>query len=93
MFPLGVTFGLAVVHAGLAWWWTPLFSGLIFGGSLVFLLIVMAGVAAPLAAIALPSPLVQGRHIFYALSFPSTVSRAGFAAPTGCSRCSTRPTR
>lgn len=70
MFLLGVTFGLAVVHAGLAWWWTPLFSGLIFGGSLEFLLIAMAAAAAPLAAIALTSLLVQGRHIFYALSFP-----------------------
>jgi 4-azaleucine resistance transporter AzlC len=70
MFLLGITFGLAVVHDGLAWWWTPLFSGLIFGGSLEFLLIVMATVAAPLAAIALTSLLVQGRHIFYALSFP-----------------------
>jgi 4-azaleucine resistance transporter AzlC len=70
MFLLGVTFGLVVVHAGLAWWWTPLFSGLIFGGSLEFLLIVMVTAAAPLAAIALTSLLVQGRHIFYALSFP-----------------------
>jgi 4-azaleucine resistance transporter AzlC len=70
MFLLGVTFGLIVVHAGLAWWWTPLFSGLIFGGSLEFLLVVMVTAAAPLAAIALTSLLVQGRHLFYALSFP-----------------------
>jgi 4-azaleucine resistance transporter AzlC len=70
MFLLGVTFGLVVVHAGLAWWWTPLFSGLIFGGSLEFLLVVMVTAAAPLAAIALTSLLVQGRHVFYALSFP-----------------------
>jgi 4-azaleucine resistance transporter AzlC len=70
MFLLGVTFGLVVVHAGLAWWWTPLFSGLIFGGSLEFLLVVMVTAAAPLAAIALTSLLVQGRHLFYALSFP-----------------------
>jgi 4-azaleucine resistance transporter AzlC len=70
MFLLGVTFGLVVVHAGLPWWWTPLFSGLIFGGSLEFLLVVMVTAAAPLAAIALTSLLVQGRHIFYALSFP-----------------------
>jgi 4-azaleucine resistance transporter AzlC len=70
MFLLGVVFGLTVVQAGLAWWWTPLFSGLIFGGSLEFLLIVMVTAAAPLAAIALTSLLVQGRHIFYALSFP-----------------------
>jgi 4-azaleucine resistance transporter AzlC len=70
MILLGVTFGLVVVHAGLAWWWTPLFSGLIFGGSLEFLLVVMVTAAAPLAAIAVTSLLVQGRHIFYSLSFP-----------------------
>jgi 4-azaleucine resistance transporter AzlC len=70
MILLGVTFGLVVVHAGLAWWWTPLFSGLIFGGSLEFLLVVMVTAAAPLAAIAVTSLLVQGRHVFYSLSFP-----------------------
>ena len=70
MFLLGITFGLVVVHAGLTWWWTPLFSGLIFGGSLEFLLVAMVVAAAPLAAVALTSLLVQGRHIFYALSFP-----------------------
>ena len=70
MFLLGITFGLVVVHAGLTWWWTPLFSGLIFGGSLEFLLVAMVVAAAPLVAIALTSLLVQGRHIFYALSFP-----------------------
>ena len=47
-----------------------LFSGLIFGGSLEFLLVAMVVAAAPLVAIALTSLLVQGRHIFYALSFP-----------------------
>jgi 4-azaleucine resistance transporter AzlC len=70
MFLLGVTFGLLVTHAGLAWWWAPLFSGLIFGGSLEFVLIAMIGTAAPLATIALTSVLIQGRHLFYALSFP-----------------------
>ena len=85
MFLLGVTFGLVVVHAGVTWWWTPLFSGLIFGGSLEFLLVAMAVAAAPLAAVALTSLLVQGRHIFYALSFPLHQVSAGCAAPTRCS--------
>jgi 4-azaleucine resistance transporter AzlC len=70
MFLLGVTFGLVVTRAGLAWWWAPLFSGLIFGGSLEFVLVAMVGAAAPLATIALTSVLIQGRHVFYALSFP-----------------------
>ena len=70
MFFLGVTFGLLVVQTGFAWWWAPLFSGLIFGGSVEFLLVAMIAAAAPLASIALTTLLVQGRHVFYALSFP-----------------------
>jgi predicted branched-subunit amino acid permease len=70
MFLLGVTFGLVVTRAGLAWWWAPLFSGLVFGGSLEFVLVAMVGAAAPLATIALTSFLIQGRHVCYALSFP-----------------------
>lgn len=70
MFVLGVTFGVLVTQAGLAWWWAPLFSGLVFGGSLEFVLVAMVGAAAPLATLALTSVLIQGRHVFYALSFP-----------------------
>jgi len=70
MFPLGVAFGLLVVQSGLAWWWAPLFSGLIYAGSLEFLLVGMLLVATPLASIALTTFLVNSRHVFYALSFP-----------------------
>jgi hypothetical protein len=70
MFLLGISFGLLVDHAGLAWWWTPIFSGLCFAGSLEFVLIALATTATPLATIALTSVLVNGRHLFYGLSFP-----------------------
>lgn len=42
LFPLGIGFGVLVVHAGLPWWWAPLSTGLIYAGSLEFLLIPMA---------------------------------------------------
>ncbi|WP_336051599.1 AzlC family ABC transporter permease [Streptomyces sp. CA2R101] len=70
MFSLGITFGLLVVQSGLAWWWTPLFSGLIYAGSLEFLLVGMLMAASPLVSIALTTLLVNFRHVFYSLSFP-----------------------
>ena len=89
---LGVTFGLLVVHAGLAWWWTPLFSGLIFGGSLEFLLIVMVTTATPLAAIALTSLWSWAGTRSTPCPSPYRHPGAGCAASTPCTRSSTRPT-
>ena len=70
MVPLGVAFGVLVAQAGLAWWWTPVISGLVFAGSLEFLLLSLVIVAAPLATIALTTLLVNSRHVFYCLTFP-----------------------
>lgn len=70
MFPLGITFGLLVVQSGLAWWWTPIISGVIYAGSLEFLLVGLVTVRTPLLSIAFTTLLVNGRHVFYSLSFP-----------------------
>lgn len=70
LFPLGIGFGVLVVHAGLPWWWATLSTGLIYAGSLEFLLIPMALAATPLAAVAATALVVNSRHVFYALSFP-----------------------
>jgi 4-azaleucine resistance transporter AzlC len=70
LFPLGIGFGVLVVHAGLPWWWAPVSTGLIYAGSLEFLLIPMALAATPLLAVAVTAFVVNGRHLFYALSFP-----------------------
>ncbi|WP_329113389.1 AzlC family ABC transporter permease [Streptomyces sp. NBC_01465] len=69
-FPMGVAFGVLVVHSGLAWWWASVFSTLIYAGSLEFLLIGLVVATAPLMQIALTAFLVNLRHVFYALSFP-----------------------
>jgi 4-azaleucine resistance transporter AzlC len=69
-FPIGIAFGMLVVHSGLAWWWASVFSCTIFAGSFEFLLIGLTVAAAPLAQIALTALLVNSRHVFYALSFP-----------------------
>ena len=70
MFPLGMAFGILVTQAGLAWWWTPVISGLVFAGSLEFLLLSLMTAGAPLATIALTTLLVNSRHVFYCLTFP-----------------------
>ncbi|MEB3367322.1 AzlC family ABC transporter permease [Saccharopolyspora mangrovi] len=70
MIPLGLAFGLLVVHAGLDWWWATAFTALIYAGSLEFLLIGLVVAAAPLAQVAVTALLVNFRHVFYALSFP-----------------------
>lgn len=68
--PLGMALGFLVVHAGLAWWWAPVFAAVIYAGSLEFLMVGLAAAAAPVAAVALTTLIVNSRHVFYALSFP-----------------------
>ncbi|WP_395308373.1 AzlC family ABC transporter permease [Mycobacterium sp. AMU20-3851] len=68
--PLGMALGLLVVHAGLAWWWAPVFAAVIYAGSLEFLMVGLAATGAPVATAALTALIVNSRHVFYALSFP-----------------------
>src|SRR5699024_6863848 len=68
--PLGIALGVLVVQSGLAWWWGPVLAGVVFAGSLEFLLVGMLAAAAPFAQVAVTSLLVNFRHVFYALSFP-----------------------
>jgi 4-azaleucine resistance transporter AzlC len=70
MFPLGIALGVLVVHAGLAWWCAVAFAGVVYAGSLEFLLIGLVAATVPLAQIALTAFLVNFRHVFYSLSFP-----------------------
>ncbi|MCX0270404.1 AzlC family ABC transporter permease [Nocardia zapadnayensis] len=70
LFPLGLALGVLVVHSQLAWWWAPVFAGVVYAGSLEFLLIGLVTAATPLAQVALTAFLVNFRHVFYALSFP-----------------------
>lgn len=70
LFPLGITFGVLVAQAGMAWWWATVFTALIYSGALNFLLIGLVMTAAPLTQVALTALVVNFRHVFYALSFP-----------------------
>lgn len=82
--PLGIAFGVFLVHSGLAWWWAPVFTTLIYAGSFEFLLVGLVTAAAPLATVATTALLVNARHVFYTLSFPlhRVTGRAGRAYST-----------
>ena len=70
MVPMGIAFGLLVSQLGFAWWWTPVFSVVIYAGSMEFLAVglVTSGVG-PFSA-ALYGLMVNFRHVFYALNYP-----------------------
>ncbi|MBP3088251.1 branched-chain amino acid ABC transporter permease [Corynebacterium sp. sy017] len=70
LIPLGLAFGLFLTQSGFDWWWTPIFSIVIYAGSMEFLAVglVTQGVG-PLSA-ALTGFMVNFRHIFYGLTFP-----------------------
>ncbi|MBB2914301.1 4-azaleucine resistance transporter AzlC [Streptosporangium becharense] len=70
LFPLGISFGILVVHTGLDWWWAPVFTAVVYAGSLEFLLLGLVATVTPLGQIAVTALLVNLRHVFYALSFP-----------------------
>ena len=70
LIPLGLAFGVLMVQTGFAWWWTPIFSLVIYAGSVEYLAIAMvtAGMG-PLTA-AFTGGMINVRHIFYGITFP-----------------------
>ncbi|WP_245945696.1 AzlC family ABC transporter permease [Corynebacterium senegalense] len=74
--PLGLAFGVLMTQSGFAWWWTPIFSVVIYAGSMEFLALNMTltGVG-PLSAL-VTGFMVNFRHIFYGLTFPRHLIRS-----------------
>lgn len=70
--PLGIAFGLLLRQAGFAWYWAPIFSTLIYAGSMEFLAISLITGGTSLVGAALVGFLVNFRHIFYGLTYPIT---------------------
>ena len=66
---LGLAAGMLLFAAGLSWWWAPLWSVLIYSGTMQMLLVPLAAAGEPLATIAASTVFVSGRHIFYGLGF------------------------
>ncbi|MFD5868948.1 AzlC family ABC transporter permease [Corynebacterium sp. NPDC060344] len=71
--PLGLAFGVLVVQTGFAWWWTPVFSILVYAGSMEFLALGLVMAHTGLIGSAVTAFMVNFRHIFYGLTFPRDV--------------------
>ncbi|WP_240494055.1 AzlC family ABC transporter permease [Actinomyces gaoshouyii] len=67
---LGLAAGMLLAAQGLAWWWAPVWSVVIYSGTMQMLLVPLAGAGEPLGAIAASTLFVSGRHAFYGLGFP-----------------------
>ena len=82
--PLGLAFGVLMVQTGFDWWWAPIFSIIIYAGSMEFLAISMVTGGVTPAVAALTGFMVNFRHIFYGLTFPrdEISSRLGRAYST-----------
>ena len=70
LIPLGLSFGLLVVQSGFAWWWAPIFSTIIYAGSMEFLAISLVSGGLGLVSGGLTAFMVNFRHVFYGLTFP-----------------------
>ena len=75
--PLAAAFGVLLATSGLDWWWAPVFSVLIYAGSMEFLAIGLVTGGVGLAQVAATTFFVNFRHVFYGLSFPLLKIRSG----------------
>lgn len=82
--PLGLAFGLLVVQTGFSWWWAPIFSFVIYAGSMEFLALSMVTGGTSAITSAVTAFMVNFRHIFYGLTYPRDLiaSRLGRAYST-----------
>ncbi|WP_235931701.1 MULTISPECIES: AzlC family ABC transporter permease [Actinomyces] len=74
---LGMAAGTLLAAAGLSWWWAPLWSLVIYSGTMQMLLVPLAAAGEPLTVIAASTVFVSGRHVFYGLGFPLERLRGG----------------
>nr|WP_120492754.1 AzlC family ABC transporter permease [Corynebacterium lactis] len=76
LIPLGLAFGLLVTQTGFAWWWTPIFSIIVYAGSMEFLAVGLVMAHTGLIGSAVTSFMVNFRHVFYGLTFPRHLIRS-----------------
>ena len=69
--PLGAAYGLLWVDAGLDWYWAVLMSLIVYTGALQFLSVNFLALGMPIWEIAMTAFVVNFRHVFYGLSYPS----------------------
>lgn len=70
LIPLGLAFGMVITQAGFAWWWAPIFSVVVYAGSMEYLAVTLVTSAASPLSAALAGFLVNFRHLFYGITHP-----------------------
>ena len=78
---LGFAFGLMLQNAGYSFWWAFLSSVVIYAGSMQFVLVTLLAGGESLFYAAIMTLFINGRHIFYGLSFIEKFRDMGKAYP------------
>jgi len=78
---LGTAFGILISNAGYGPMWALLSSVFVYAGSMQFVMVALLSSAAPLAAVAVTTFLVNARHIFYGLGFVERFRGMGAKLP------------
>ena len=78
---LGLAFGILLADAGYSWIWAFVCSVLIYAGSMQFVMVSFLASGAPLYTVLIMTLLINGRHIFYGLSFIDRYRKAGKLYP------------
>ena len=66
---LGLAFGLLLQEAGYSFWWALLSSGIVYAGSIQFVLVEFLSGGTGFLTVAVMTLLINSRHAFYGLSF------------------------
>ena len=74
---LGIAFGILMSKAGYGPFWTLAASLFIYAGSMQFVLVSFLAAGAPLGLVALTTLFINGRHMFYGLSFVERFRKMG----------------
>ena len=78
---LGVAFGATLAQAGYGALWALMISGLVYAGSLQFVMVPFLMSGASLVTVFLTALMVNARHIFYGVSFIDRFARMGSWRP------------
>lgn len=78
---LGMAFGLMLQDAGYSFLWAFLISVTVYAGSMQFVLVTLLTGGVSLVYAALMTLFINGRHIFYGLSFVEKYKKMGRAYP------------
>ena len=78
---LGAAFGATLAQAGFGPIWALMMSGLVYAGSLQFVMVPLMASGAALGTVALTALMVNMRHLFYGVSYIDRFRRMGALRP------------